>query len=191
MSTLLNSIPTTALKLTLTSRTLIQTGVSSQLSVSLACLPVSLSVSLPSLHISPPHKPPVLLLGVLGMSPLSVVLSCGSPRELFAAPAGKVITFPCMGQLELGEGQKAGDGDPIPGEKPSPWQPPCPCFVLLGEHGKSLTLLSGLMLCLPASAMPGTFLASQKDSPVACDMMPLATVCAEEELVRGRERSQV
>lgn len=39
--------------------------------------------------------------------------------------------------------------------------------------------------------VPGMFLVPLEVSPTACDVMSLVTACMEEELVRGRERSQI
>lgn len=128
-----------------------------------------------------PAKAPLLLLGVLGTSPVFMVLSCGSPREVFATPAGKVITLPCLGQLELGGGQKGRDECPILKDDPSHWQPPCHCSVFLVITESPSPFCLGCCI----SSLPPSHLGPQEDSPAACDRMPLAPVCMEEELVRG------
>lgn len=79
----------------------------------------------------------MLLLGALGVRPLSVVLSCASPRELFVAPAGKVTTFPCLRQLKL-EG-----GHPL--RQPHLLAATLSLLCALGEYGKPLTLPFVLM----------------------------------------------
>lgn len=105
LSTLLKSISASALKLTLTTCTLIQTGVSSPPSISPACRENEILTALPLyfpllLVHHTPQGPQCCCLVVLGVSSLSVVLFWAYPRELFDAPARKVIILPCSSSWE-------------------------------------------------------------------------------------------